>query len=168
MAQMYEAKLLWVKDVQHSMTQENEFEFHKRQFNIFEDEKGVWQCKGRLSNIEVPHAVKNPILLIKSHPFTTLLVWEAHERIFHNEILTEEVLDSSGLKTDKTAHPQMLRVQKAWGYFSTHHHLQYFLLLEWRKIWPLHIPALTLLDQFLSVVLMMSHRRLGFVPLLAM
>ena len=54
--------------------------------SISEDEKGVWRCKGRLSNIEVPYAVKNPILLPRSYPLTTLLVQEAHERVFHDGI----------------------------------------------------------------------------------
>ena len=62
-----------MKDAQHSMTLKNEFEAHKRQFNLFEDENGVWRCKGRLSNAEVPYAVKNPILIPRSHPLTTLI-----------------------------------------------------------------------------------------------
>ena len=77
-AQMSEAELLWVKDTQHFMTQESEFESQRRQFNLFEDEKEVWRCKSRLTNIEVPYAVKNPILLPRSHPLTTMLVREAH------------------------------------------------------------------------------------------
>ena len=47
---------------------------------------------GADSNVEVPYAVKNPILLPRGHPLTTLLVQEAHERIFHDgirETLTE-------------------------------------------------------------------------------
>ena len=90
--QLTEAELLWVKDAQRSMTRENEFESYKRQFNLFEDDKGVWRCKGRLSNVEVPYAVKNPILIPRSHPLTTLLVREAHQRVFHDgirETLTE-------------------------------------------------------------------------------
>ena len=81
-----------MKDAQCSMTRENKFELHRRQFNLFEDDKGVWRCRGRLSNVEVPYAVKNPILLPRGHPLTTLLVQEAHERVFHDgirEILTE-------------------------------------------------------------------------------
>ena len=91
-AQMSEAELLRVKDAQHSMTLESEFESQRRQINLFEDKKGVWRCKGRLSNIEVPYAVKNHILLPRSHPLTTMLVREAHECVFHDgirETLTE-------------------------------------------------------------------------------
>ena len=92
LAQMTEAGLLWVKDAQQSMSQKSDFESHKRQFNLFKDEKGVWRCEGRLSNAGVPYAVKNPILLPRSHPLTTLIVREAHACVFHNgikETLTE-------------------------------------------------------------------------------
>ena len=92
LGQMTEARLLWVKDAQQSMSQKSDFESHKRQFNLFKDEKGVWRCEGRLSNAGVPYAVKNPILLPRSHPLTTLIVREAHERVFYNgikETLTE-------------------------------------------------------------------------------
>ncbi len=36
--------------------------------------------------VEVPHEVKNPILLPKGHPFTTVIVREAHERVCHDGI----------------------------------------------------------------------------------
>ena len=91
-AQLSAAELLWMKDAQHSTTLKNEFEAHKRQFNLFEDENGLWRCKGRLSNVEVPYAVKNPILIPRNHPLTTLIVWEAHKHVFHDgirETLTE-------------------------------------------------------------------------------
>ena len=88
-----EAELLWVKDAQCSMTRENKFELHRRQFNLLEDDKGVWRCRSRLSNVEVPYAVKNPILLPRGHhPLAILIVRKAHERVFHDgirETLTE-------------------------------------------------------------------------------
>lgn len=74
---MAEAELLWVIDAQQSMSQESDFKSRRRQFNLFKDEKGVWRCEERLSNAEVPYAVKNPILLPRAHPLTTR---EAHER----------------------------------------------------------------------------------------
>ena len=92
MQHLTRAKLLWVKDAQHSISQRNDFESYKRQFNLFKDEKEVWRCEGRLSNADVSYAVKNPILLPRDHPLTTLIVREAHERVFHNgtkETLTE-------------------------------------------------------------------------------
>ena len=83
---MSKAELLWVKCAQNSMSQEREFALHSRQFNLFEDEKGVWWCKGRLSNTEVLYVVKNHILLTRSHPSTTLIMQRAHERILHDGI----------------------------------------------------------------------------------
>ena len=61
LVQLTEAELLWVKDAQQSMAQGSDFKNHRRQFNLFKDEKGIWRCAGRLSNTEVPYAVKNPI-----------------------------------------------------------------------------------------------------------
>ena len=56
--------------------------------------KTIKECggAGADSNVEVPYTVKNLILLPRSHPLTTLLVQEAHERVFHDgikETLTE-------------------------------------------------------------------------------
>ena len=67
------------------------------------DEKRVWRCEGRLSNAEVPYAVKKPILLPRGYPLTILLVREAHERVFHDgskETLTE-------IRLHATTHPPM-------------------------------------------------------------
>jgi hypothetical protein len=38
-AHLAEAELLWVKDAQCSMVKQNKFELHRRQFNLFEDDK---------------------------------------------------------------------------------------------------------------------------------
>ena len=74
MTHISKAELLWVKDTQHSITQNNDFERQKRHFK---DEKGVWRCKGRLSNVEVSYAVKNLILVPRSHTLTILIVGQA-------------------------------------------------------------------------------------------
>ena len=68
------------------MSQSSDFKTHRRQNNLFTDEKGIWRCGGRLSNAEVPYAVKNPILLPRGHPLTILVVREAHDRVFHDGI----------------------------------------------------------------------------------
>ena len=84
-----EAELLWVKDAQSSMTN---FDVLQKQFNLFIDQRGLWRCRGRLSNVEAPYAVKNPILLPRKHPFSTLVVRDAHVRVYHDgirETLTE-------------------------------------------------------------------------------
>ena len=92
LAQMIEAELRWVKDAQQLMLQKTNLDCYTRQFNLFKDEKGLWRCKGRLSNVNTSYAVKNPILISRSHPLATLIVRDAHNRVFHNgirETLTE-------------------------------------------------------------------------------
>lgn len=90
--ELAEAEGLWITSAQQQLVLGRDFKFQQRQFNLFQDEEGVWRCKGRLSNAEVPYAVKHPILLPKAHPLTTLIVRRAHERVCHNgvkETLTE-------------------------------------------------------------------------------
>lgn len=83
-----EAETLWAKSAQN----QRDIKTLTKQFNLFQDEKGVWRCGGRLSNAELPYAIKYPILLPSDHPLTALVVKDAHERVCHNgvrETLTE-------------------------------------------------------------------------------
>jgi hypothetical protein len=86
-----EAETLWIQDAQN-LLYGKDMKTLAKQFNLFQDEKGVWRCAGRLSNAELPYAVKYPILLPRGHPLTALVVKEAHERVCHDgvrETLTE-------------------------------------------------------------------------------
>ena len=86
------AEKLWITSAQCQLVSEKNFKEQQRQFNLFADEKGVWRCRGRLSNMEAPFAVKHPVLLPRNHPLSTLIVRGAHERVHHNgvkETLTE-------------------------------------------------------------------------------
>ena len=86
------AETLWIKEVQKKLTASKNFETWKRQFELFTDAEGLWRCGGRLSNAEIPYSTKHPILLLKDHYFTTLVILRAHKRVLHNgvrETLTE-------------------------------------------------------------------------------
>ena len=78
-----EAELLWVKSAQKELS---DIKILTKQFNLFKDEKGLWRCSGQLANTDLQYAVKYPILLRRSHPLTSLIVKQAHERVFHNEV----------------------------------------------------------------------------------
>jgi hypothetical protein len=78
-----EAELLWVMSAQ---TEISDLKTQTKQFNLFKDERGVWRCGGRLANTDIPYTVKYPILLPRSHPLTSLIVKQAHERVFHNGV----------------------------------------------------------------------------------
>ena len=59
---------------------------------MFQDNEGVWRCRGRIQNAAVPYTTKHPVLLHKNHPFTVLVTRKAHEQVLHNgvkETLTE-------------------------------------------------------------------------------
>ena len=77
------AELLWVKSAQKTLS---DMKTLTKQFNLFEDEQGVWRCGGRLANSEIPYATKYPILIPKSHPITSLIARQAHERVLHNGV----------------------------------------------------------------------------------
>ena len=90
--QIARAEILWITNAQLALTSAKSFKLQQKQFNLFKDEKGIWRCGGRLSNSEAPYAVKHPVLLPRADPLSTLIVREAHERVFHNgvrETLTE-------------------------------------------------------------------------------
>ncbi len=60
-----QAELLWTRDAQHSIT-------------------GL--DMGRLSNVDMPYAIKNTVFLPRNHYLFTLIVWDAHERVYHDGI----------------------------------------------------------------------------------
>lgn len=85
------AKLLWIVCAQKQLVDDKDFKSQQWQFNLFLDDKGVWRCR-RLTNSDVPYATKHPILLLRTHPLTSLILRQAHDRVCHNgvkETLTE-------------------------------------------------------------------------------
>ena len=86
------AKILWIRSAQQHLVSQLDFKVQQKQFNLFIDDKNIWRCGRRLTNVEAPFAVKYPVLLSRNHPLTTLVVREAHERVHHDrvkETLTE-------------------------------------------------------------------------------
>ena len=80
------AEVLWVKKAQRSLTKCAQLKTLEKQFNLFQDEEGIWRCGGRFSNADVPFNVKHPILLPRDHHLTLLIVRRAHERVIHNGV----------------------------------------------------------------------------------
>lgn len=78
-----EAELLWIRSAQKTLSDNKTL---MKQFNLFQDDEGVWRCGGRLANTEVPYATKFPILLLKSHPIATLIVKQGNKPM--NECFT--------------------------------------------------------------------------------
>ena len=62
-ADIEEAELLWIKEVQREMKSKQKFKMRSHQQGLFEDHKGVIRCQGRLGNSELTDTAKYPILL---------------------------------------------------------------------------------------------------------
>ena len=57
-----------------------------KQLNLFQDEKGIIRCQGRINNAVVADCCKQPILLPPHHRFTELFIHEKHFKVLHNGI----------------------------------------------------------------------------------
>ena len=75
--ELADAELLWIVSAQEQLVQEKDFKLQRGQFNLFRDEKGIWRCGGRLSNVEAPYSTEHSILL---PTLGTLVISEAHNR----------------------------------------------------------------------------------------
>ena len=68
--ELVEAETLWIRSAQQQFTHEKTFQTQQRNLRLFKDDKGIWRCGGRLSNVEASFAVKHPILLPRAHDRT--------------------------------------------------------------------------------------------------
>ena len=57
----------------------------KANLRIFVDDKGLMRCRGRISNSELSYDTKFPIYIPKRSRLATLIVWQAHEAVFHQK-----------------------------------------------------------------------------------
>ena len=87
-----DAERLWITHAQLQLIQEKHFSTWQKQLDLFVDDKGLWRCRGRLENADVPYSTKHPVLLPRDHLLTSMIVQDAHKRVGHNgvkETLTE-------------------------------------------------------------------------------
>ena len=80
------AELLWISHAQRNLKQQKILNKLRRQLNLFLDDRSLWRCGGQLQNAELPYSTKHPILLPHGHKISTLVVREAHRRVFYNEV----------------------------------------------------------------------------------
>ena len=83
---MAKSELYWIKIVQRNLENSARFVTWKQQFKMFMDEFGLWRCGGRLTNPDMPQPSKHPNLLETTHPVTTLIVKDCHEKVMHNGV----------------------------------------------------------------------------------
>ena len=80
------AEELWILKSQKFMMNNKNFKHWGKQFDLFQDNNGIWRCRGRIQNAAIPYSTKHPILLPKDHHRTTLFARKAHERVLHNGV----------------------------------------------------------------------------------
>ena len=69
------AEELWILECQRIVVADKNFKQWKKQLDLFQDEKGVWRCRGRIQNAAVPYSTKHPL---RGHHLTQLVVKKAH------------------------------------------------------------------------------------------
>ena len=79
-----EAETFWIKQAQAQAFPSGENEGSLTQLNPKSDGDGLLQMDGRLRFAdELPYDTRHPILLLKDHPVTRLVIADAHERLDH-------------------------------------------------------------------------------------
>ena len=72
------AERLWIIHAQVQLIRVKCFSTWQRQLDLIIDEKRFWQCGGRLANADILYSTKHPVLLLRDHPLTSMIVQEAH------------------------------------------------------------------------------------------
>ena len=78
--------MLWIWSTQSSLQDHSSFKEWRQQIGLFQDEEGLWRCRGRISNASVSYDSKYPILLPSNEYFTILVIRKAQERVLHNGV----------------------------------------------------------------------------------
>ena len=89
-----EAKILWIKSIQktyfpeafNSTNRTVSKKDYKNQLGIQHHEDGLLHCHGRMIHAELPPDAVYPILLPKRSHFTSLLIKEYHQKLFHSGV----------------------------------------------------------------------------------
>ena len=58
----------------------------ERELGLFKDEVGIIRCRGRIGNSNLKFETKFPALLSTNHYLTTLIILQAHEKVFHHGV----------------------------------------------------------------------------------
>ena len=80
------AEMSWIKEVQRSLIKLPKYEKMKRSLNLFNDDKNLIRCGGRIQESNLPDETKFPMLLPNNHDFTRLIVLRCHAEVIHNGV----------------------------------------------------------------------------------
>jgi len=91
------ARVLWIKNNQHQVYSAELANLSSQpsssqcitlvcQLRLFIDNDGLLRCGGRLHNAPLTQLAKFPYLLPPKHPFTALVVYAAHVKLYHSGV----------------------------------------------------------------------------------
>ena len=83
-----EALLMWIKDEQFRLKQQDNYSKLEASLQLFKDKDGVLRLRGRSANSSLPYREQYPIILRKQSHFTRLVILNAHEQTMHHGIET--------------------------------------------------------------------------------
>lgn len=84
--ELEDAEVMCLQEAQKPLVSSNKFDQQRISLGLFTDDKGVYRCKGRLENAELPCQVKHPILLPPRSHLTSLIIREYHSRVMHHDV----------------------------------------------------------------------------------
>ena len=80
------SELYWVRTCQETFVQKEVLGKFEVAIWLFSDSAGVWRCRGRLENADLPVCTKHPIFLPAGHHITSLQVLDCHRQVMHGGV----------------------------------------------------------------------------------
>ena len=84
-----EAEIMWIKDEQFQLKQQDNYSKLEASLHLFEDKDGVLRLRGRFANASLQYEEQYPIILRNRQSyFTRLVILNAHEETMHHGVET--------------------------------------------------------------------------------
>ena len=84
--ELSDAESLWIKHVQKYVREEEDFGQTRHSLGLFEDDRGILRCGGRLHNAPLQYSARFPAILPRKHQFTVLMIKRSHSNVMHNGV----------------------------------------------------------------------------------
>ncbi len=81
-----EAMDISIRSAQGDLRKESGHEKRAQSLGLYEDEKGIERCRGRIGKAKIPFGARFPVILPRNHHFTVLIIREAHNKVYHNGV----------------------------------------------------------------------------------
>ena len=81
--ELVQAEGEWLKAAQADLRRQGNFQNLVSELGLIENDR-ILRCVGRLINSDLEVDVRRPIILPRDHAYTTLVIWDCHERVLHS------------------------------------------------------------------------------------